>query len=290
MCAAIGLVLGCAASGRAQIGPAASPDDSASRVSFSVGYEQHRDRWRYEFENPSNFDTPFLVPHKFVQTYFGDNQWVVCAARYPLLGDMMETEFAVSPDRRTVASDFDTFFDPDDVIVSGTDGAVSLHGWRFAQWSEGRLADLSIRVGYVYRHDVTEFHHTERLVTHTNPPSTTRTPINTHETTFSRVHEIPIGVTGRKQLTIRWAIVAGADVSPLVLARLTTILPEKYPGQEILFQAKVGSLTTRAQLVWQRGRWPIVFTSTYGRTWSYRSAGQFDRDTLQIGVRVAVQR
>ncbi len=283
------LVVGSAAPGRAQISPAASPDDSASRATISAGYERHRDRWRYEFENPSNFDTPFLVPHKFVQTYNGDNQWLVVVARYRGLGDMMETEFGVSPDKPTVASDFDTFFDPDDVIVSGTDGPVSLHGWRFAQWSEGRLWDLSIRAGYVYRHDVAEFHHTERMVSHTNPPSTTRTPINAHETTFSRVHEIPIGVTGRKRLTSRLVIVAGADVSPLVLARLTTILPEKYPGQEILFQAKVGSLTTRAHLVWQRGRWPIVFTSVYGRTWSYRSAGQFDRDTLQVGVRVAVQ-
>lgn len=288
--AAVGLVMCRATPGHAQTSNPAPSDASSPRVTVSAGYEKHRDRLRYEFENPSNFDTPFFVPHRFVQTYVGDNQWLVCAARYPVLGDFMETEFGVAPETPTVASDLDTFFDPTEVIVSGTDGAVSMHGLRFAQWSEGRLWNLSVRVGYVYRRDVTEFHSTERIVTHSNPPSMSRTPINTHETTISRVHEVPIGVTGQRKLASRWVVVAGADVSPLTLARLTTILPEKYPGQEILFQAKVATLTTRAQLIWQRCRWPLGLTALYGRTWSYRSASQFHRDTLQVGVRLALQR
>lgn len=59
--------------------PASSP--SLSDASVSVGYDVHRDHVRYEFENPSSFDTPFLVPHKFVQTYIANNQWVVATAR-----------------------------------------------------------------------------------------------------------------------------------------------------------------------------------------------------------------
>jgi len=286
--AAAAFVAGCPAVGNGQTASQTPPDASAPRVRLSVGYEAHRDRLRYTFENPSNIDTPFLVPHNFVQTYVGDNLWLASSARYPLLATFMKTEFAVAPEKRTVASDLDTFFDPDDTIVSGTDGDVSMRAFRFAQWSEGRLWNLSMRMGYVYRRDRTEFHSTERIVTHSHPASSSRAPIATHETTISQVHEVPIGVTNQRRLGGRWVMIAGADVSPVTLARLTTILPEKYPGRDILFQAKVATLTATAELVWQRARWPVTFSAVYGRTWSYRSASQFDRDVLQVGVHLGV--
>ena len=87
----------------------------------------------------------------------------------------------------------------------------------------------------------------------------------------------------------RWRLTAGADVSPLVVARLTTILPEKYPGQDIVFQARVAAVNARVQVASTRDRWPLSLTGSYGRTWSYRSASRLDRTTLQIGVRVGIQ-
>jgi hypothetical protein len=272
-----------------QTGRQTSPDPSPSpRVRLSVGSEAHRDRLRYKFENPSNIDTPFLVPHNFVQTYVGDNVWFASSARYPFLAGFMTTEFGFAPEKRTVASDLDTFFDPDDTIVAGTDGDVSMRAFRFAQWSEGRLWNFSMRMGYVYRRDRTEFHSTERIVTHSHPPSSSRTPIATHETTISQVHEVPIGVTNQRTLGGRWAIIAGADVSPVTLARLTTILPEKYPGRDIRFQAKVATLMATAELVRQRPRWPMAISAGYGRTWSYRSGSEFDRDVFQVGIHLGL--
>lgn len=288
MAASFLVAIGAARSDAQTQGPASSAA-SASNFTVSAGYEAHRDRLRYEFENPSNIDTPFLVPHNFVQTYVADNRWFVCAARYPLLDGVMETAFGLTPQRATFASDLDTFFDPNDVIVSGTEGDVSMRALRFAQWSEGRLWGLPWRLGYVYRRDVTQFHSTERLVTHSNRPSSSRTPIQTHETTISQVHEVPVGLSKQAALARRWQLTGGADVSPLTIAKLTTILPEKYPGQEIVFEAKVAALTTWVQLVWQRGRWPVVFTVDYSRTWSYRSSSQFRRDALQAGVRLGIQ-
>jgi hypothetical protein len=278
-----------AARGEAQT-PAASPSSpSSSNASISVGYEAHRDHVRYEFANPSNFDTPFLVPHKFVQTYVADNQWVVAAARYPFLGDMWQTEVGLTPTRTTFASDLDTFFNPGgDEIVSGTAGDVSMHALRFAQWSEGRLWGVPVRAGYVYRRDVADFHPADRLVTHSNPPSTSQIPISTHETTISQVHEGLIGIW-RETAVARWLVIGGLDVSPLTTAQLTTILPEKYPGQDIRFRAKVAALAGRLQVAWQRGKWPVAFTANYGRTWSYRSSSQYSRDALQLGVRVGFQ-
>jgi hypothetical protein len=260
-------------------------------VTVSAGYEAHRDRFHYGFENPSNIDTTFLVPHRFDQTYVADNQWFVVSARYRLFGDVMATEIGLTPRKATFASDLDTFFDPNgDVVVSGTAGDVSLHSLRFAHWSEAVLWGLPWRVGYVYRRDESEFHSTERLQTHSRPPSESRTPIHTHETTISQVHEIPIGVAKELALAPRWALTGGADLSPVTVARLTTILPEKYPGQEIVFTAKVAALAARMELVWRRNRWPVTLSVSYGRTWSYQSSSQFDRDILQVGLRLGLTR
>ena len=259
----------------------------SSEPSISVGYEVHRDHLRYLFENPSSVTTTFLVPHNFVQTYVANNQWLVGTVRYPFWGDVMESELGVTPRRDSFASDLDTFFNPDnDIVVSGTMGDASTHALRFAQWTEGRLWSLSLRLGYLYRRDATEFHSTERIVTHSNPLSETRTPIQTHETTISQVHEAAIGLSKQRLLTPGWRITAGADVSPLTIARLTTILPEKYPGQHILFVAKGAALAGRVQLDRARSRWPLAITIGYGRTWSYRASSQFRRDALQIGIRV----
>jgi hypothetical protein len=258
-----------------------STSSDTSDVSISAGYEVHRDHVRYEFENPSTFNTPFLVPHKFEQTYIANNQWFVGSARYPLLGGMMQSEFGATPTRNAFASDLDTFFNPDnDVIISGTAGNVSMHALRFAQWSEGRMWGIPLRIGYLYRRDVTEFKATDRIVTHSSPPSSEQTPIATHETTLSRVHEVPIGVWKGAAITPRWSVLAGADVSPVVLARLTTILPEKYPGQEILFQAKAAALAARLEFVHDTTHWPVGLSVRYGRTWSYRASSQFSRDAL----------
>ena len=70
--AAAAFAVGCSTPGNAQTANPPPSDPAAARVAVSAGYEQHRDRLRYEFENASSFNTPFLVPHKFVQTYVGD--------------------------------------------------------------------------------------------------------------------------------------------------------------------------------------------------------------------------
>ena len=284
------LLAGCPTRSLAQTAAPAAPVTSERKLTVSAGYEAHRDRTRYEFENPSNFDTSFLVPHRFVQTYVADNQWLVVSARYPGFGDVLETEVGLTPHKTTFASDLDTFFNPnDDVIVAGTAGDVSMYSWRFAQWSQSRLWGVPFRVGFVYRRDESEFHSTERLVTHSNPPSETRTPISTHETTISQGRELSIGVSRDVAIAPRWLLTAGVDVAPLVVASLTTVLPEKYPGQDIVFQARAAGLTTRLELARRRTRWPVAVALGYGRTWSYSPASRFGRDTLQFGVRLGIQ-
>jgi hypothetical protein len=265
----------------------AAPCDAqtSTPVAVTVAYEVHRDHQRYMFENLSNIDTEFLVPHRFTQTYVANNQWLVVAARYPIAGDAMETEFALTPERETSGWDLDTFYDPDnDVVVSGTAGDVRMRSLRFAHWSEGRLWGLPWRVGYAYRRDRAQFLPTDRILTHSNPASEFRSPTYGRETTLSQVHEIPIEVSKPSTLSPIWALVIGADVSPLIWARLTTILPDKYPGRDIVFDAKAIAAGGRVQVVRRKGHWPVVLTLHYGRTWSYSPARQFSRDGLKASA------
>jgi hypothetical protein len=184
----------------------------------------------------------------------------------------------------------DTFYDPnDDVVITGTKGDVLMRSLRFAHWSEGRLWGLPWRLGYTYRRDRSQFLPTDRIVTHSNPPSEIRSPTFGHETTFSRVHEVPLEVSLPTRLSPTWALTVAAQMSPLIWARLTTILPDKYPGQDIVFDAKVIGAGGRLEVV-RRGRWPIVLLLQYGRTWSYRAASQFSRNALQASVEMELVR
>jgi hypothetical protein len=262
--------------------PALPPDG----VEVRAGYENHRDHFRYTFANPSNIDTEFPVPHTFTQQYVANNQWLFVSGRYAIRDDVMQTELAMTPERQTPGSDLDTFFDPNNnVVVSGTAGDVMLRSLRFTHWSEGRLWGLPWRVGYAFRHDRSQFLPTDRIVTHSNPPSEVRSPTLGHETTISQVHEIPIEVSRPKTVFSTWRIVPRAAISPLIVARLITKLPDKYPGQDIVFDAKAIGVAGGIEMARQRG-WPITLSLHYGQTWGYRAARQYRRDSLAAAVRI----
>jgi hypothetical protein len=268
--------------------PSDDPSSPPNGVQVRAGYEVRRDHFRYTFDNPSNIDTSFLVPHSFTQRYVANNQWVFASARYSMRNDVMKTEFAMTPERQTAGSDLDTFYDPgSDVVVSGTSGDVMLRSLRVAQWSEGRLFGLPWRVGYVYRRDHAQFLSTDRIVTHSNPESEIRSPTFGHETTISNVHEIAIQVSHPQNLSSGWLLVPRAEVSPLILARLTTKLPDKYPGQNIIFAAKSIGVGTEVELVRRQG-WPIELVVGYRQTWGYRSGAQFRNDNVRASLRIGI--
>ena len=265
---------------------AVDPDDPPDHVQIRAGYEVHRDHFRYTFENPSNIDTAFPVPHSFTQRYVANNQWVFGSARYAIHDDVMETEFAITPERQTPGSDLDTFYDPnDDIVVSGTAGDVMLRSLRFTQWSEGRLFGLPWRVGYSFRRDHSQFLPTDRIVTHTNPPSEVRSPTFGRETTISQAHEIAIEVSRPGTLAQVWRLVPIAEFSPLIFGRLITTLPDKYPGRDIIFDAKSIGVGAGLQFV-RRQRVPVVVSLRYRQAWGYQRARQYRRDSLTIGASI----
>lgn len=267
--------------------PVATSAQQQGDSGFSVRYEVSRDRFHYRFENPSSFSTTELVPHEFTQTYWGDTQWAAVRARYRLGRLRLETEVAATPQRSTRGDDFDTFFQPDgDVVGSGTTGNVSMRSWRVRQTSEiARVAGFAWRIGFAYRRDRSLFHPGEKIVTHTRPPSRDVSVTYDRETTFSETYESQLGVSRRWQVPHGWRVEIDVEMAPTTLARLTTILPDKYPGQEIVFSALVFTLSPT--LTVSRGeRWPVSLSLGFTRTFSYVSSRQFERNALAVGVGV----
>src|SRR5262249_51459712 len=139
--------------------------------------------------------------------------------------------------------------------------------------------------GYRFRRDRSQFLPADRIITHSNPVSTARSPTFGHETTISQVHEIPIEVSRPYKVSSTWRIVPRAAVAPPILARLVTKLPDKYPERDIIFDAKAIGVEGEVEMARQRG-WPIALSLHYGQTWGYRAARQYHRDSLAVAVRV----
>jgi len=254
----------------------------------NAGYEIAYDRFNYFFENPSTFDSPDLIPHNFTQTYWGDNQWAFVSARYRLAGEVMETTFAITPSRDTRGDDVDTFFLPrGDVATSGTSGRVDMRSMRIRQdMTLGTHLGLTWHGGYQYRRDRQDFHARQiKTVTHTQPASAESFPIDGAERTLSETHEVFAGISRTWQAS-RWRLRARVNASPIVQARLTTILPFKYPGREIVFAAPVFAINPMASA--ERGdQWRLSIVIAATRTLSYSDARRFNRRAITASVGVS---
>lgn len=260
----------------------------AAPLVITVSYELARDRFQYYFENPSSFDTAELVPHNFTQTYWGDNQWGVVTARYRIGRSAMASEVAFTPQRTTRGDDVDAFFQPTgDVAVSGTSGQVDLRSFRARHTvALGGLAGFSWRSAYQYRRDRSAFHSRQtKTISHTQPPSAASFAIEGSETTISQVHEFRIGLSRQWRPRGAWRVEAALDVSPSTVARLTTMLPIKYPGREIVFSALVMTLNP-ALTISRDARLPVTLSIASAQTFSYDDTRRFTRRavTATIGV------
>jgi hypothetical protein len=265
-----------------------APTPAGNRPAFWMRYELRRDRFRYRFENPSSFDTPFTVPHFFAQSYRADNQWLVAGARYRLFDSMAETEFGLTPQRVSVGDDYDTFFQPDgNVVVYGTTADVSLRSYRFSQRLESRpMKGWTARIGYSYQRDRSVFHASPSTTTESSSSSFSSFWNTARETTISAVHEVQAGIGRRFAVSRAWTISGHVDVAPVRLAWLTTILPDKYPGQDIVFVSQGISVSPAIAATWLRGRWAMQASVDHYATWNYHASDQFHRTTIGGSLRV----
>jgi hypothetical protein len=271
-------------------GASASAQATASagdRIELQLGIEARRDRIEYHFDNPSSFDTPFLVPHFFEQRYFADNRWIVATARYTA-GIRWETSAGVTPVRDARGDDYDTFFDPDGTVwVSGTTGGVSIRSFRVSERGEvARVAGVRLLVGYRFRLDRADFQLGHKTIAR-NGSVASAFDVTGPETVSSQVHEPLVALSKTTTIATVWQLMGEAEIAPGSLGRLVVRLPEKYPGQDLVFAARVGAVGGRVSIA-RRARWPVELSVDVGRTWSYRATARLKRDLL--GARVMIGR
>jgi hypothetical protein len=281
------LTLPTAAARAQESGPAAAPaavaaPSASTGPQFLIGVEARRDRFRYHFDNPSSADTPFVVPHFFEQQYVADNVWLVATGQYTA-GVRWETSIGTTPQRTVRADDYDTFFDPGDVvIVSGTTGDASIRSWLISERADvGRAGPVQVSLGYRLRWDRFDFQLGHKTVTR-NGALIAATEDTSREMTDSQVHEILVGLRAARALSGAWRLAVSGEISPTTLARLSVELPDKYPGQDLIFLAKVVTTSARIALVRAGERWPLDIAMQVEHTWSYRSTAALSRSVQGV--------
>ena len=255
---------------------------------MTVGVEYGHDSFRYRFENPSRFNTTDTVPHFFEQHYDVSHSWLSGRARYRFAGRAWETAAGIAPSATGVGSDYDTFFNPDgNVIVYGTTADTSALSLIASQTVElGAVSGFRARIGYTYRRDRTIFHDSLSTTTQTLPASQSGFWNTGRETTISETHEVRVGVTRDWAIGGPWRVSLLADVSPATLARLTTLLQDKYPDQPIVFIAKAYTLDAAAWLDYRRGPLTIDVHGRYSGGRSYTTDSLFQRQGWALGVSI----
>ena len=251
-----------------------------------IGVEAERDRFTYHFDNPSAFDTPQTVPHFFEQRYVADNIWLTGAVRY-VAGVRWETSAGITPERTATGDDYDTFVDPDGtVIVAGTTGPIAIRSFRFSQRADlARLGPATLVAGYRLRLDRSNFGIGHQTVTRSGV-LTSATDVTTREMTSSQMHEAFVGVAWLGGLAPGWTLSLNGETAPTTIGRLLVQLPDKYPGQDLIFVATVAAASGRVALARHLNQWIVELSADAGTTWSYRSTASLSRNTL--GARVSV--
>ena len=253
----------------------------AHAQAIDVGVESVHDRIDYHFNNASRWDTPFLVPHFFEQTYSAAKRLLIIRIR----GDFWTFEGGVTGVQSGKGSDYDTFFQPGgDVVVHGHMTDVNLRSWRAAE-----TLKISKRWHARLAYSRDQFRHPPSfsITTHTQPQSSVNTFSDTRESTASDIVDLAFGVSEAKDVHPRLRVRGTLDVSPFTVARLTTYLPDQHPGEAFRFSA--GSFSARGLLSarWQIGRAAFILSGQLAHGWRYSPRSSFTRQqsgaTLTLG-------
>lgn len=247
------------------------PDTDATGTRLTVSVGPVSDTFSYVVFNPSTFEPGPLVPHRIDQRYQPMQLFARGRVDYRVRGVVMASSLSVAPPVTAPGSDVDTFVQPSgDVVTSGTQGEVRLwtlslaHRIEMAQWRGWRVG-VAVR----YRRSTMDFLASDRIVTHSEPPSETREPVGGDETTWS--HVVESGVFARRSSRVghRWRLAGGIEGYPVARARLVIALPLKYPGQHIRQDTFGGGIRGWVEVGHATGPVTIGAGLTTGHVWSY---------------------
>ena len=251
-----------------------------------VGLETPVERVTYHFDNPSTYNTADLVPHFFEQYYVLDNAWLVGRSTYRA-GVDWRTEAGLTTAREALATDYDTFFNPDGVTwVAGTTGDARVRSFRLSQALDvGRAGPFSLLGGYRVRGDFADFLAGERTDVR-NGTVIARTVVTSREHTTAMLHEIFIEAAHSRDVSDRWHLRVSLQATPAAIHRLSIQLPEKYPGQTLVYRTTTFAASAQAHLTGGSARWPLTLAVESGRTWRYRPTQWVRRSRASVGIAV----
>ena len=257
----------------------------AQSIAVTGGTSAVSERTRFRFENPSTFSGPDLVPHFFVQEYDVPPIAFWAQATYGRADGSARTRVAITPRRQTRASDIDTFrLASGDTATSGTDGPVTLGGFAITQTMSIRpLGGWRLDTLLTYRRDRTEFLPDDRIVTHTQPPSITRTFITDRETTIAQVFGVGM-VAERARVAGAWRSSVTLSVQPVAAARLMVRLPDKYPGVDLHFAALSFGGGASWTIERRSDHWSAGITIGGSAMHGYRSSADYRAHRIGIDV------
>ena len=256
----------------------------SAQAQVRVGIEQTDERSRWHFDSPSSYDTTVLVPHFFAQHYTLDNLWLTAEASYRA-GVDWHSSIGATPARRATATDYDTFFNPDDVVwVSGTTGQAKVHSFRLSQAVDlGRIAGIRLTGGYRLRVDLADFLEGDRTDAR-NGVVVARRVVTTREYTSGQTHELFIEGMHTSDLSSNWQLRVSGEASPAAVPRLAIQLPDKYPGRTLVYRTTNLAASGRVELVRGHGRWPLTLSLGGIRTVNYGRVQTANRSGLSVGA------
>ena len=256
----------------------------SAHAQVRVGVEQTSDRSHWHFDSPSSYDTTVLVPHFFEQDYTLDNLWLTAEASYRA-GVDWHSSIGATPVRRATATDYDTFFNPDDVVwVSGTTGQAKVHSFRLSQAVDlGRIAGIRLTGGYRLRVDLADFLEGDRTDAR-NGVVVARRVVTTREYTSGQTHELFIEGMHTSDLSSNWQLRVSGEASPAAVHRLAIQLPDKYPGRTLVYRTTNLAASGRVELVRGHGRWPLTLSLGGIRTVNYGRVQTANRSGLSVGA------
>ena len=123
-------------------------------------------------------------------------------------------------------------------------------------------------------------------MTRSHPPSVSRRFTTDQEFTSSQVHEFVIDSARTLVARGGWTVTGRLAASPLLLGRLSTRLPQKYPGQTIVGDARAAAFSARVEGARTGGRVPLVVAIEWGKSASYRASRSMGRDAFELSVGV----
>lgn len=257
-----------------------------ARAQIHGGLEVARERATYHFDNPSTFDTTDLVPHFFEQRYVLDNIWFTAKSQFRL-GVDLEATFGVTPVTQALATDYDTFFNPGNVVwVAGTTGDARIRSWRIGQAVRlGRTGRVVFTGGYRLRVDSADFLEGDRTEIR-NGILMNRAIITTREYTTAQRHEIFVGGRLGRDLRPGWRLDLSGDVAPAAIHRLAIQLPDKYPGRTLVYRTTTLTAQGRVELTRAWTRWTMTLFAGANGTLNYDAKQRVNRTAVVGGLSI----